>query len=199
MMKSILGLAAIAVLVGCSTMPSDPKPDAHRYAVQIIEVEGPLPSSDALNNSFVFKNSDCYEYPISYAEIGVALTNDQTEAISLPEDYRVVDGVVIAEEKTYPLGCFIELLIHRVEQDKVSCYLTFSRQVLKGFDEYVMVDGEKAQMPVLSKHQFTSDLNVPLNVWTALGGLPGTWGAHEQHSNHNPHFAVRIIPPQSLD
>lgn len=189
MKNLVLSFISILILSGCATLPSDPKPDTDKYAVQVVMVETRESiSTSAVEDYFTAPGSQLHEYPISYAAIGETATNDQTRAVLLPESYDTIDGKVVPKEKSFNLGSLVETLIHRVEQGTASCHLAFSQKELKGFDEYTA----DIKMPVFSTKEFKSDLDLPLNSWALLGGLPKSGPL----SNANTYFFVRIIPPQ---
>ena len=197
MKKWIFSLFVVALVSGCSTPPSTPTPHSDKYTFQVIHIEIPeatfqIPPTD-LETIIQHSDAEISEYPIVLADLGESVTNDQTKAVLMPEDYDVVDGELIAKEKTVKLGYFTAVTIDKIENGVVSYHLKASYQELKGFDEY-KTEGGIAKMPHFTRRAIDTNLSQQPNSWVSMGGLVDERSNGEKMSSF---LGVRIIPPMT--
>jgi len=144
--------------------------------------------------AFQHPDAKIHDYPILYAGLGVPATNDQTKAILLAEDFKVVDGKAVPEEKTHKLGMFVAASITKVENGVASFHLNVSNKVIFGFDEYTVADGVEVKMPFFEGQAIDTNLTCPLGSWVVVGGQVDSQNGEPATSEV---FCIRILPPQS--
>ena len=202
MKKWITSLLGVILISGCSTIPSDPKPHSDKYAVQVLEVTTPglldpgAPQAAGWIEK-TFKNPDAkvYEYPILYAAVGESVINDETKSVAMAEDFNVVDGKAVAQEKIQQLGRFLEVSITKVEHETITYKVNIQNRELFGFDTLQLEDGIVVQMPFLNAKKVTTELSQPLGVWSSLGGVADTRTENGNETSESFFFCIRIIPP----
>jgi hypothetical protein len=206
-MIRILALFAVIISGGCSTIPSSPAPHAHKYAIQILEVDVPVelpateyiryktkPHSDshAIEELIIAPDAKVHEHPIVYAEVGVPIILDQTKPRSFVEDFMIEGGSVKTKKKDYQLGTRIEVTLNDVDRELVSFRINVSTKQLKGYDTIEAAD-KKVKMPVFSEKQIDTDLQYAVNAWASLGSIDGT--SHGDKNDFRKHYAIKVIPP----
>ena len=96
MKKWITSLFAVTLICGCSTTPSSPKPHPEKYTFQVIGIEIPDMTLQSfkidVEKMIQHPDTEISEYPIVLVALGGSVTNDQSKAVSLTEDYDIVDG-----------------------------------------------------------------------------------------------------------
>jgi len=195
MKKVTISLFAAALLSGCSTTPSNPRPHPEKYTFQVISIEIPdFDSSTPLSEAINHPDATIHEYPIVLAGVGESQINDQTESVSFPEDYSIVDGKAIAKEKTVKLGYSVSIQFTELKNELIQYHLqTYYREVA-GHDKHEIGDGITVSMPYFKSRRLDTDLSQAVNSWVVYGGLvdeksDGTKLTHM--------IGVRIIPPKN--
>lgn len=181
-------LFTIVAISGCATnsstpsaiytrIPKTPEPHAGKFAVQFVKVE--LQNNVGFDPSYpksverIYQNpsNEITEYPILYVGTGVAVTNDQTKTVVLPEDFNIVDGKAVPNEKSYKLGFDMAVTISKVENDRASLKLNFNQCDLKGYDVIVAEGGIEVHMPQFKLGSMNTDVSIKLGGWVVLGGI----------------------------
>jgi hypothetical protein len=201
-MKTIIAglLIAISPSSVYSAIPAEPKPQEGKLAVQVVKVEHPkkfdLPLGHGLNPAAMFQDGSntLTQYPTLYAEVGTAVTNDQTRSVVMAEDFNIVDGKAILKEKTYKLGLSIAATIAQIENDVADLKLNFSIQKLKGFDEFTIEEGTKVKLPMFESVNMNTDVSLQLGSWVVLGGLAGESDTTEEKTTL---YFVRVKDPRT--
>ncbi len=139
-------------------------------------------------------NIEIAEFPVVYAGLGESVTNDQTRSVSLPEDYDIVDGKVIAKEKIIKLGYSVAVTVNKIENGSINYHLNASHKELAGFDEYKTENGLVVKMPYFKGRSIDTDLTHEPNSWLVMGGLIDE---KSDGKKINKMICVRIIPPNT--
>ena len=116
-------------------------------------------------------DAEISEYPIVVAGIGESITNDQTQSVSMPEDYDIVNGQAVAKEKTVKLGYSVSVTVDKIENGAVSYRLNAMHRELAGFDEYKIGNGQNVKMPKFEKRGVDTVLTQSPNSWVMMGRL----------------------------
>lgn len=209
MRNIIISLIVVSLVYGCSTTPSSPKPDKAKFTFQCLYLTVP---SGSIKEPFSFSNppmlfrtqaqlediltapnTEVMEFPIVIAGIGESVTNDQTKALSLPEDYDIINGEAVAKNKTCNIGESFSVTLIKVESGAVTCKINPVTTMLKGFDEYVVSDGVTVKMPMWKKMKIDSEITLEPNLWTLLGGLIDQ---RSDGTSVNNLFCIRVLPPK---
>ena len=137
-------------------------------------------------------NIEIAEFPVVYAGIGESVTNDQTESVSFPESYDIVDGKAVAKEKICKLGYSTSISVNKIENEAISYHLNAIYQEFVGFDEYKIENDLTVKMPYFEKRAMNTEITQPPYMWTTLGG-----GASQINNGPVTYEAIfiRIIPP----
>ncbi|MDH3981436.1 MAG: hypothetical protein OES84_00885 [Kiritimatiellaceae bacterium] len=208
MKKTIIGIFITALISGCTTT-STPKAHEAKYTFQCLHVTIPsgtlkIPYTQQNGQSGMFPTqsqfeeilndpgTEVMEFPIVSVGIGKSVTNDQTKAVSLPEDYDIVDGKPVVKEKICKLGCSTSVTVNKVENGAICYHLNVSYQELLGFNENKIENGLSVKMPFFKKRGIDTDLTGPPNSWTMMGGLIDQ--RSDGTSVHNL-ICMRVIPP----
>ena len=174
-MKRILSLAALAVISGCSTIPSNPEPHPEKYTFQVIGIEIPAAEADLLSGDvdqiLECPDADITEYPVVVAGAGDSATNDQTTAVAFPVDYNIVDGKAVAQENIQKLGHLVAVTIDEIKDGVIRYQLKLHDQQLKGYDEYNLEDGIAVKMPYFETRGINTRLQQTPDAWVVMGGL----------------------------
>ena len=193
----IPSLFAAALISGCSTIPSTPKPHPEKYTFQVIGIEvpeGTLQSSKMdVEKIIQHPDADINVYPTVIAGLGESVTNDRTKSVSFPEDYDIVDGKAVVKEKLIKLGYSVAVTVDKIENGAISYHLNTRYLELAGFNEYPMEKGPNVKMPFLKKRAVNTDLTQKPNSWTVMGGLINQ---RSDGKKMNQIICVRIIPPK---
>ena len=198
MKKWIISICVLALISGCSTTLTNPKPHPDKYTFQIIGVEIPSTESIAalseVEEVINHPEATIIEYPIVIAGVGESVTNDQTKSVLFPEDYSIVDGKAVAKEKTEQMGYMVSIRFNEIKDGIISYHLNTYFKEFFGYDAYEAEKGISVEMPYFDSRSIDTDLSQKINTWTLLGGL------YEENSDGNmvnQMFAVRIIPPSN--
>ena len=202
-MKGLIScLSIMAFMSGCSTIPSTPDPHTEKYTVQVVEVEVPSgvftfeggypPNIDIESELFAHPDAVLFEYPIVAAGVGESVTNDQTKHVVMAEDYSVVEGKDVAQEKVYKLGSIVSANINELENGYIYCHTYANRQELVGFDETIMENGERVMIPAIKTRELDMRPLLEPNSWIMIGGLTSQRSDGE---NLDLILCLRVIPP----
>lgn len=192
MRNLFMSLFAVSFVSACMASPLTPKLHETKYTIQILEVTTPTPThhspnwlAESLNNT----NSVIYTYPTLYAEIGETVGDDQTEEVSMPESYDLIDGKVVPKEKLVRLGKAVEVSIPGIEGENITYSLSVYNKSFKGYDIYPLEDGIEVKMPYFETRSINTEITHPLNRWISMGGRLDKKG-------NSFFFYVRIVPPE---
>ena len=195
-MKWFSGLIATVLISGCSTLPSDPDPHAEKFTFQVVGVEIPSTDVDIMSPDFdkILEHPDAEitEYPIVMAGNGESVTNDQTTAVSLPEDYDIVDGKAVAKESIQKIGHLVAITVDEVKDEVIRYHLKLHDQKLMGYDEYNVEGGITVEMPLMETRGINTQLAQTPNTWVTMGGLVEETSDGTKMTQC---IGVRIIPP----
>ena len=209
MKNIIISLFVVSLISGCKTTPSTPKPNKDKYTFQCLYITIP---GDSLEDSFSLKgnqatlsktqsqlddilshpDAEVIELPIVIAGIGESVTNDQTKAVLLPEDYDIVDGKAVAKNTIIHIGKSFSVTPIKVENGIVISKILPSWTKLKGYDEYKIEDDISVKMPMFERKVVDSVLSLELNAWTLLGGLVDQ---SSDGTSVNNLVCFRVLPP----
>jgi hypothetical protein len=225
MKKWIICLFAGALISGCSTIPSTPKPHPEKYTFKIIGVEIPeitfqTPDAEICDPLWEIENPELGFRPVPLgsplppaetiinnpnakiitdtiviAGLGESVTNDQTKAVSLPESWEVVDGKVIVKEKMIKLGDSVAITVDKIENGEISYHLNARYNKSVGFTEYPMEKGSSVKMPVFKNRSIDTNLKQAPNSWIGLGCLSSKNSDGEKITFM---MCVRVISPKEI-
>jgi hypothetical protein len=219
MKKWITCLFAGALISGCSTVPSTPKPHPEKYTFQYIQIEIPeaaLQTPDAeKTTAYVFDkalgfnsrispdaetlihnpNAQISEYPIVVAGLGESVTNDQTKAVSFPENWEIVDGKAIVKEKLIKLGYSVAVTVDKIENGVISYNLNARYRELTGFNEYPVENGYNIKMPIFKSRGVGSKLTQKPDSWLSLGEVPIQ---NDNGEKVKEFMYIRVISPDAI-
>lgn len=212
----ITGLFIAAVISGCSTPPTALKAHPEKFTFQVVGVQIPdsalqkheidfggnsnkiynelestqlpLISNLEFEKLIQYPDAEITEFPIVYAGLGESVTNDQTEAVSLPVDYSIVDGKPVPQEEVFGLGLFTAVTVNKIDDTAVHFALGTYDRKLKEWQEYETTGG-KVRMPFFDMRGLTTTLTLEPNIWILSAGAPCTGITHM--------LAVRVIPPKT--
>ena len=212
MRKLILSLFAIVLITGCSTVPSEPKPHESKFAVQVIEItlSEPAPQIFPLEEVLALideNKDDILEYPIVYAAVGETAKVDETETVSIPEQFEIVEGKAVGIEQTHKLGLSVEatflermilqsqdesigdVLVEYTGNDSVLLKLHTFRKELVGYDTQKLTDEIEVKIPHFSKLEANTRLINKTGLWAVIGGNT------DSKTGLSKFICVRVIPP----
>lgn len=212
MRNIILSLVALALVTSCSTIPSDPKPHESKFTVQVIEMTlvEPLPVTFPQDEvpSLIEKHKDSIvEYPIVYAAIGETAIADETESVSFPVDYKIIDGEAVSINTMLKLGMSVEVtflkkmylkhaddsigdvLVEYTGNDSVLLELHAYRMDLAGYNTFTTKDEIEVEMPYFSKFDNKTQVINKLGKWAVVGVL------EDSETGTAKYLCVRVLPP----
>ena len=152
----------------------------------------PLDSADPSLPEKILEDpsSEIFEYPILYAENGSSVTNDQTETVLFPQDYKVENGKAVPlDEKPIKLGLSITTTVTERKNGVVDLHLDFYTKEIKRYDEIDIGSGLKAKVPFFNARKFNTDVTIALGEWLTIGGLKNS--AKDDQSKNTVYF-IRV-------
>jgi hypothetical protein len=180
-------------------MPDIPRPNQNKYAIELFSIETPDPFDEArfLKNKIsierLFEQSEnrIHAYPVMYALIGMAAVCDKTIPEELTADYNLINGKAVPINETYHLGMKSEVTILNMKNNVATYLLDFSYKELRGYDEYVLKDDIKAQVPYFEARRINTELSQALGSWLILGGFSSS----KEDGIESTYYIIRITKP----
>ena len=213
MKKIFMSMIVVAFISGCSTTPSSPKPHKTKYTFQCLNLTLP----DAVFQKLTFKTAPNFhqnvitlsqpqieevlknptvkisEFPVVYAALGETVTNDQTKAVSMAVDAKVVDGKIVYTEEPQKIGKAVVISLNKLEGDLLTYQLKLSDKQFVGFDKYKVSDELVAKMPYFEGQSVDTEITQKANTWLTMWGI-----THESSTGEKTQelICIRVIPPE---
>lgn len=209
-MKKLLAcLYTVALITGCSTTPSSPKPHQTKYAFQCLQVSIPEDAAQAIkiNNdvpdhkltqpqidmAVSHPEATIIRLPIVYAGIGESATNDQTETVEMPFDADIVDGEVVYEKKPLKVGMAVSVEVLKAEAHLISYKIHLLNRKLIGFDVvHRTEEGQEVKMPFFEVTEVNTKITQAADSWIVTGGMIAQQGTEPKIRRM---LLIRVIAP----
>jgi hypothetical protein len=193
-------LTALLLVAGCSTTTTLTTPEKHpgKYALQVIQIEVPLPETHETLSSCAMISDDVEsllknpqavitEFPIVYAAVGETGINDQTETLTFPDI-----------DEPAKVGRYTEMTLQEVGNGMASCDLWFYNKSLQGMQK----TGETSK-PVFKKREMKTQIALVPGNWMSMGGsiiektedFSSGKKVLQKTTRTRTVLAIRILPP----